>query len=87
MRPMNDQLYGRWRKVVGEVIVSGQAAGDFRQDVDADSLVNHFVALMDGLAIQVLLHSPQMSVAKMRRVLGDFVTTHLAQVPIAAGMG
>jgi AcrR family transcriptional regulator len=87
MRPMNDQLYGRWRKVVGEVIVSGQAAGDFRQDVDADSLVNHFVALMDGLAIQVLLHSPQMSVAKMRRVLGDFVTTHLSQVPIAAGMG
>jgi AcrR family transcriptional regulator len=85
MRPMNEQLYGRWRKVVGDIIADGQAAGDFRQDVDADSLANRFVALMDGLAIQALLHSPQMTVAKMRRVLGDFLTSDLSAVAVAAG--
>jgi AcrR family transcriptional regulator len=84
MRPMNEQLYGRWRKVVGDIIADGQAAGDFREDVDADSLANRFVALMDGLAIQALLHSPQMTVAKMRRVLGDFVTSDLSARAIAA---
>jgi AcrR family transcriptional regulator len=87
MRPMNEQLYGKWRKVVGDIITEGQTSGDFRQDVDPDSLANRFVALMDGLAIQVLLHSPQMTVAKMRRVLGDFVTSDLSSLPIAAGGG
>lgn len=85
MRPVNEELYGRWRKVVADIIVAGQTSGDFRQDADADSLANRFVALMDGLAIQVLLHSPQMTAAKMRRVLGDFVTSDLSESAIAAG--
>jgi AcrR family transcriptional regulator len=85
MRPMNEELYGRWRKVVADVVAGGQASGDFRRDADADSLANRFVALMDGLAIQVLLHSPEMTVAKMRRVLGDFVTRDLSEVAVAAG--
>jgi AcrR family transcriptional regulator len=85
MRPVNEELYGRWRKVVADIIVAGQTSGDFRQDADADSLANRFVALMDGLAIQVLLHSPQMTAAKMRRVLGDFVTSDLSETAIAAG--
>jgi AcrR family transcriptional regulator len=85
MRPVNEELYGRWRKVVADIIVAGQASGDFRQDAHADSLANRFVALMDGLAIQVLLHSPQMTAAKMRRVLGEFVTSDLSETAIAAG--
>ncbi|MEA2505826.1 MAG: hypothetical protein QOH48_444 [Actinomycetota bacterium] len=83
MRPVNEELYGRWRKVVADIIVAGQAAGDFRQDADPDSLANRFVALMDGLAIQVLLHSPQMTAGKMRRVLADFVTSDLSEAVIA----
>lgn len=84
MRPVNEELYGRWFKVVADIIVAGQEAGDFRQDADADDLANRFVALMDGLAIQVLLHSQQMTVAKMRRVLGDFVESDLPAEPMAA---
>jgi AcrR family transcriptional regulator len=84
IRPMNEQLYGRWRKVVRDIIVDGQETGDFRDDGDADSLTNRFVALMDGLAIQVLLHSHQMPVSRMRQVLDDFVTSALSPVPIAA---
>jgi AcrR family transcriptional regulator len=83
MRPVNEELYGRWRKVVADIIVAGQASGDFRQDADPDSLANRFVALMDGLAIQVLLHSPQMTAGKMRRVLADFVTSDLSEATIA----
>jgi AcrR family transcriptional regulator len=82
MRPVNEELYGRWRKVVADIITAGQESGDFRLDADPETLTDRFVALMDGLAIQVLLHSPQMTVAKMRRVLGDFVTSELAASPL-----
>jgi AcrR family transcriptional regulator len=83
MRSVNEDLYGRWRKVVGDIIVAGRDSGDFRPDADPDSLANRFVALMDGLAIQVLLHSQQMTVAKMRRVLGDFIESELSGGPVA----
>jgi AcrR family transcriptional regulator len=83
MRSVNEELYGRWRKVVGDIIVAGRDSGDFRPDADPDSLANRFVALMDGLAIQVLLHSQQMTVAKMRRVLGDFIESELSGGPVA----
>jgi hypothetical protein len=84
IRPVNEQLYGRWRKVVRDIIVAGQEAGDFRPDGDPRSLTDRFVALMDGLAIQVLLHSHQMSVGRMRQVLDDFVTSALSAAPVAA---
>lgn len=84
MRPVNEELYGRWRKVVGDIIEAGQASGDFREEADPDSLANRFVALMDGLAIQVLLHSHAMTVQKMRQVLGDFVRSELSTPGIAA---
>jgi hypothetical protein len=43
----------------------------------AADLANRFVALVDGLAIQVLLHSEQMTVAEMRRICTEFVDSEL----------
>lgn len=77
MRPVNEELYGHWRAVVTEIIVSGQESGEFKQDVVATDLANRFVALLDGLAIQVLLHSEQMTVAEMRRICAVFVEAEL----------
>jgi AcrR family transcriptional regulator len=77
MRPANEELYGHWRAVVTEIIVAGQENGEFNQGVIAADLANRFVALMDGLAIQVLLHSEQMPVAEMRRICAEFVDTEL----------
>jgi AcrR family transcriptional regulator len=78
MRPVNEELYGHWRRIVADIISEGQAAGEFQSDVDAADLANEFVALMDGLAIQVLLHSRQMTVAGMRRLCVNFVDTQLS---------
>jgi AcrR family transcriptional regulator len=77
MRPVNEELYGHWRAVVTDIIVSGQESGEFREGAVAADLANRFVALMDGLAIQVLLHSAQMTIAEMRRICTEFVDTEL----------
>lgn len=77
MRPVNEELYGHWRRIVSDIISEGQATGEFASESDAADLANEFVALMDGLAIQVLLHSQQMTVDDMRRLCTDFVDTKL----------
>lgn len=77
MRPVNEELYGHWRRIVSDIISEGQATGEFASESHAADLANEFVALMDGLAIQVLLHSQQMTVDDMRRLCTDFVDTKL----------
>lgn len=77
MRPVNEELYGHWRKIVSDIISEGQSTNEFVTSIDASDLANEFVALIDGLAIQVLLHSEQMTVEDMRRVCKNFVDTKL----------
>jgi hypothetical protein len=77
LRPVNEDLYGHWRKIVSDIILQGQATGEFLTTADASDLANEFVALMDGLSIQVLLHSQQMTVGDMRRLCTNFVDTQL----------
>jgi AcrR family transcriptional regulator len=77
LRPVNEELYGHWRKIVSDIIQRGQATGEFLTTADAGDLANEFVALMDGLSIQVLLHSQQMTVGDMRRLCTNFVDTQL----------
>jgi len=77
LRPVNEELYGHWRKIVSDIILQGQATGEFLSTADAGDLANEFVALMDGLSIQVLLHSQQMTVGDMRRLCTNFVDTQL----------
>jgi AcrR family transcriptional regulator len=78
LRPVNEELYGHWRKIVSDIISAGQNSGEFATTSNARDLANEFVALMDGLAIQVLLHSEQMTVEEMRRVCKNFVDTKLS---------
>jgi AcrR family transcriptional regulator len=77
MRPVNEELYGHWRKIVSDVIASGQTTGEFATVFDPADVANEFVALMDGLAIQVLLHSKDMTVEDMRRICTNFVDSKL----------
>jgi AcrR family transcriptional regulator len=77
MRPVNEELYGHWRRIVSTIISKGQSAGEFTTTSDADDLANEFVALMDGLAIQVLLHSQEMTAGDMRRLCTNFVDSKL----------
>jgi AcrR family transcriptional regulator len=78
LRPVNEELYGQWRGMVADIIEAGQRIGEFESAIDAGDLANEFVALVDGLTIQVLLHSEQMTVSDMRRLCINFVNTQLS---------
>jgi AcrR family transcriptional regulator len=54
----------RWRTTISEIIREGQAAGEF-SPVDADGFALRLAALIDGLAIQVVLHDPEVSRERM----------------------
>jgi AcrR family transcriptional regulator len=77
LRPVNEELYGHWRDLVENTIRDGQARGEFDPAADGNDLAHRFVALLDGLAIQVLLHSEKMTATDMRRVCVDLVETEL----------
>jgi AcrR family transcriptional regulator len=72
LRPVHNDLYGQWRRTVVRIVQRGVEQGVFR-DVDADAFALHLSALTDGLAIQVLTGSPQVSVTRMRDTLTDFL--------------
>lgn len=73
LQKVNDELYGQWREVVRDAIVATQP-----RDGDPTELANMLIAMMDGLAVQVLLHSKNMPVATMRATCRAFIDDHIA---------
>jgi AcrR family transcriptional regulator len=67
----------RWRNTIAEVVRLGQGAGDFALEVDADSFAVWLAALMDGLALQVVLRDPVVTPEVMRRLCIDAATQQL----------
>ena len=54
----------RWWTAITEIVRAGQAAGEFAA-VDAEEFALRLAALIDGLAIQVVLHDPEVSRERM----------------------
>jgi len=54
----------RWRVTIGEIVRAGQGTGEFAA-VDPDAFALRLGALIDGLAIQVVLHDPEVSRERM----------------------
>ena len=54
----------RWRTTIGEIVRQGQAAGEFAP-VDAASFALRLAALIDGLAVLVVLKDPEVSRERM----------------------
>ena len=54
----------RWRTTIGEIVRQGQATGEF-SPLDADAFALRLGALIDGLAIQVVLHDSEVSRERM----------------------
>jgi len=54
----------RWRTTIGEIVRQGQAAGEFAP-VDADAFALRLAALIDGLAILVVLKDPDVTRERM----------------------
>jgi AcrR family transcriptional regulator len=60
----------RWRTTIGEIVRQGQAGGEFAP-VDADDFALRLAALIDGLAILVVLGDPAVSRDRMFDLVMD----------------
>ncbi len=72
LQQLNEDFYGQWRRLVAGIIRDGQDAGVIR-DGSATELANMLIAMMDGLAIQVLLGSRSMTAERMRTTCLAFI--------------
>jgi AcrR family transcriptional regulator len=78
LQELNEDFYGQWRRLVAGIISDGQDAGMIR-DGSAIELANMLVAMIDGLAIQVLLGSRSMTADRMRTTCLAFIDEMLAK--------
>lgn len=77
---VRDSLDRRWRSLLRELIADGVRAGVFAP-ADAEATTLRLASLMDGLAIQLALRDPSMTVARFRRLWLDAAALELA-VPV-----
>jgi AcrR family transcriptional regulator len=58
----------RWRAAISDIVRLGKAQGAFA-DVDPEDFSLRLAAMMDGLAIQAVLHDPDVGMERMRDLL------------------
>ena len=61
-----------WRAQIASIVQEGIGAGEF-SDVDVSDFAIQLAALLDGLAIEVMLGDPTVDAARMRNLAEDFV--------------
>ena len=61
-----------WRAQIAAIVEEGIAAGEFT-DVNASDFAIQLAALLDGLAIEVMLRDPTVDAERMSRLANDFV--------------
>jgi len=76
-RPGQRVIYTRWRQVVVDLIRACQREG-IGAGADTEALADRFTSMVDGLAIQVLVQTTEMSVARMRELLLDAFEPHIS---------
>jgi hypothetical protein len=75
-----DKLF---RQAISDIVRQGVESGDFRS-VDPRLFAIHLSALIDGLAIQVLLDDPAVDSAQMRSICRKYIRETL-EVGVRAG--
>jgi AcrR family transcriptional regulator len=71
------RLNCRERKLIAEIVRSGQVDGEFSEDVDPDDFAVALSALMDGLGVQVTLGQPDVTPERMVERCLAFASTEL----------
>ena len=62
-----EALDRRWRNTISDVVKEGQRTGEFGE-CDPDRFATYLAALMDGLALQVLLHDSAVNNAMVNQM-------------------
>jgi AcrR family transcriptional regulator len=62
-----EALDQRWRSQLSEIIRGGQSGGEFSTAEDPDELALRIAALIDGLAIQVIMDDSEVTTERMHR--------------------
>ncbi|HQR80608.1 MAG TPA: TetR/AcrR family transcriptional regulator [Actinomycetota bacterium] len=78
LQELNERVYGEWRRTLTAIIHDGQERGVFVAG-DPVVLADGLVGMVDGLALQVLLGSQNMTVAGMAEVCDRAVDALLAE--------
>lgn len=78
LQDVNQKLYGQWREVVADVIRAAQEEGMARAG-NAVSLANMLIGMLDGLAVQILLGSADVTLASARKTIKAFIRDVIAQ--------
>jgi AcrR family transcriptional regulator len=71
MAKEREVLDRRWRQSIADVIRHGRSTGEFPEGEDADGLGLVIGALIDGLAVQVLMNDTTLSPERMQKVCVD----------------
>lgn len=80
LRAINEKAYGEWRTLIGGVIEQGVEQGIFVIG-DLSLVVNQLISMIDGLAVQVLLESGEMTASEMLRLCDAYVDAMLVTAP------
>jgi AcrR family transcriptional regulator len=75
MAKEREMLDRRWRQSIADIVRHGRETGEFPEGLDADDLGMRIGALVDGLAIQVLLNDTALSPERMLRIGNEVAAT------------
>ena len=73
---VREEFDARWRRVIVDVVVEGQATGEFAH-VDPAAFATALSALIDGLSVQVVLSDPAVDPESARRIAMGFASATL----------
>ena len=76
LRSLNTSAYGRWIDLVEAIVRDGQERGVFRS-VDPRDFVVRLLTMLDGLVIQVLMGSEEVTVGRLKDLLFGFARDQL----------
>jgi hypothetical protein len=81
-----EALDRRWRNTIAEVVREGQRSGEFGP-CDPERFATYLSALMDGLALQMLLKDSAVDGEMMNKMCLDAATRELSLDPATLGRG
>lgn len=86
LQELNERAYGEWRGIISMIVRAGQSSGHIREG-DPVEIANMLIGMLDGLALQVLVGSRDMTLERMRRTCHGFVQQVATEPQPAATSG